>query len=703
MKNKNLRRAYPALGMQLGRTVLSVVAALALVNSSFAAEGMWTMDNLPFAKMQAEYGYKPNAEWVKKAMLSSARLAFGCSGSFVSKEGLVMTNHHCAAACIEQISSEKKNYLADGFISKNHEEEQRCPAMEVNRLEEIHDVTAEVKKATAGLSGTAFKQAQNAIRAKLTSSCVGENKTTARCDLVDLYHGGQYKIYKYHRYADVRLVFAPEKSVAFFGGDPDNFNFPRFDLDISLVRVYENNKPAVIKDYFSFNKEGAEEKEMVFVTGHPGRTQRQLTVAQLLRVRDIDLVDGMLRTAELRGVIEQFQKTSAEAARVSEGTLFGIENGYKARYGQLQTLLDPAFMKKKQDEENALRKFVASKPALQTKIGGAWDAIAKAQTIHRNIGERFAMIEGGRAFISDYFFHARDIVRAAAEKTKPNAERLPEFADARLPEVEEQLLSAAPIYPDFEKVKLTFSLTKMREKLGVDDPFVKQILGNKSPEQLAEDLVSHTKLGSIEARKALWQGGQDAINKSDDPMIKLVQAIDHEARTLRTRYEQEVEAVVQKNSELVAEARFAQTGTGAYPDATFSLRLSYGEVKGWEHAGVKVPAFTDFAGAFKRETGAEPFALPASWHKAKDKLNLAQRFNFVTTNDIIGGNSGSPMINKKGEIVGLIFDGNIHSLGGAFWYDGSKNRSVAVHSGGILEALDKIYDAKHLANEMLGK
>lgn len=688
-------RGFSSLGILLS-TLLAWQPAL-------AAEGMWTLDNLPMAKMQAEYGYKPSAEWVKKVMLSSARMAFGCSGSFISKDGLVMTNHHCAAECIEQLSSAQKNYLTDGFLSKTRADEQKCPAMEVNRLEDIQDVTEQVKKATAGLSGTAYKQAQNGIRAKLTSACVGENKSNTRCDLVDLYHGGQYKIYKYHRFSDVRLVWAPEKAIAFFGGDPDNFNFPRFDLDISLVRVYENDKPVAIKDFFTFNPQGAEEKEMVFVTGHPGRTQRQLTVAQLLRVRDMDLIDGMLRTAELRGVIEQYQKTSAEAARVAEGTLFGIENGYKARYGQLQTLLEPSFLIKKQAEENALKKFVASKPAMQARIGGAWDAIEKAQKIHRELGDRMANLEGGRAFNSEYFFHARDLVRGIEEKAKANTERLPEFSDARLPEVEEQIASPAPIYPEFEKVKLTFGLTKMREILGVDDPLVKKVLGNKSPEQLADELVKQTKLGDVEVRKALWKGGAEAIAKSDDAMIKLVKFIDADARSLRKRYEQEVDSVVQKNSELIAEARFAQTGTGAYPDATFSLRLSYGEVKGWEHKGEKIPAYTDFAGAFKRETGADPFALPASWHKAKANLNLAQRFNFVTTNDIIGGNSGSPMINKNGEIVGLIFDGNIHSLGGAFWYDGSKNRAVAVHSGGILEALNKIYDGKRIADEMLGK
>lgn len=679
-----------------------LLAALSASIAAQASEGMWMLDSLPAAKIQAQYGFKPEAAWVKNVMLSSARLAGGCSASFVSKDGLMMTNHHCAAECIEQISSEKQNFLANGFLARKREDEARCPAMEVNRLEQIQDVTEEVKKATAGLDGNAYKDAQNAVRARLTSACVGADKATTRCDLVDLYHGGRYNIYKYHRFSDVRLVWAPEKAAAFFGGDPDNFMFPRYDLDMSMVRVYENGKPAAVQNFFPFSKNGAAEHELVFVTGHPGSTQRQLTEAQLLSLRDVRLIDGLLYLSELRGVLEQYRAAGGEAARTSEDLLFGVENSYKALYGELQALLDPSLMRAKHDNEMALRKYVANTPALRAKLGGAWDAIAKAQVQYRAQTTRMRNIEGGRALFSDYFEQARLLVRSAEEKGKPDAQRLPEFAEARMHEVEQHVLSTAPIYPEFEKVKLVFSLTKMREKLGVDDAFVKQVLGKASPQQLADQMVSQTKLGDVAVRKALWEGGKDAIAKSNDPFIKMALAIDGEARAVRKQYEHDVESVVQKNTELIAQATFAKNGTGSYPDATFSLRLSYGEVQGWDEPGHKVPPFTDFAGAFARETGADPFALPPSWHAAKGKLNLNQRFNFVTTNDIIGGNSGSPMINKQGEIVGLIFDGNIHSLGGAFWYDPRLNRSVAVHSGGILEALDKIYGADFLVREMTG-
>jgi hypothetical protein len=678
-------------------------AALLIPGAVIAAEGMWPLDNLPVSRLQAEYNFTPGRNWVDHVMRASARIAGGCSASFVSKDGLVMTNHHCAAACVSQLSTAKKNFVVDGFLAHSRREEVRCPEIELNRLERITDVTDRVKGAVAGLDGEAFKLAKNAIEAKLSSACVGTERETARCDVVDLYHGGLYHLYKYHRFQDVRLVWVPEQAIAFFGGDPDNFNFPRYDLDVAMLRAYENGKPARMKDFLAFSKAGAEAGEMVFVSGHPGSTQRQLTMSQLDTFRDIRLFGGLLRLAEERGILEQYGKLGPEAARTAENDLFGIENSYKASLGELKALLDPALMKQKQKEESDLRSFVASQPALQAKAGGAWDAIDKAQQVYRDIETRYSAIELARAFTSRYFTHARQLVRGVEERAKPDADRLPEFTDSHLPEVEQRLFSSAPIYPEFENVRLGWSLTKMRELLGADDPFVHQVLGRKSPDQVGAALIAGTRLGDPAVRKALWRGGKEAIAKSDDPFIKLALAVDPAARAVRKRYEREVESVVQKNTELIAQARFAQRGTSAYPDATFTLRLSYGEVVGWDEGGRMIPPFTDFAGAFARDTGVDPFALPASWHAAKSKLDLTQRFNFVTDNDIIGGNSGSPMINRNGEIVGLIFDGNIHSLGGAFWFDGRNNRAVAVHSGAILETLNKVYGAFDLAREIAGQ
>jgi len=460
--------------------------------------------------------------------------------------------------------------------------------------------------------------------------------------------------------------------------------------------------PAHIADYFAFSPAGAEDGELTFVTGHPGSTDRQLTVAQLERQRDDDLVSALLRLSEQRGLLGRLQMTGGELARVSKDDLFGIENSYKAIYGEFQALLDPAVFQRKRSEEKALRDFARARPKLQKEHGAAWGEIEKAQVTYRNIAERWRQLERPRGFWSKHFQIARWLVRGADERAKANAERLREYTESALPSLTQGLFSAAPIYPDYEKVKLTWSLTKMRELLGADDPLVKAVLGTDAPATVAARLVDGTRLADIALRKQLWEGGQAAVAQSKDPFIELARKVDAEARALRKRYEDEVEAVEDASAEHLARVRFAMNGAGEYPDATFTLRLSYGEVKGWQEKGAPVAPFTDIAGAFRRHTGADPFALPKSWLDARGRLNGAQRFNFVTTNDIIGGNSGSPMINRNAQIVGLIFDGNIHSLGGAFWFDERLNRAVGVHSGAIVEALRKVYGAEALARELSG-
>ncbi len=679
------------------------LSLMALVGSYAAAdEGMWTFDNLPHDALKARYHFTADKAWVDHVQRAAVSLG-GCSASFVSKVGLVMTNHHCVAGCLQQISSPAKNYLLDGFLARNPEQELQCPTTEVSQLEQITDVTATMNAATQGLEGDAYKSAQNALTAKLSADCAGDNKATVRCSVVTLYQGGQYHLYKYHRYSDVRLVWAPEDAAPNFGGDPDNFNFPRFGLDSAMLRAYENGKPAVVKDFFPFSPAGSKAGELVFTAGNPGRTNRLLTVAQLETLRDVGLLNRIRSGYELRGAITQYRKLGTEQARVAYNDIFFLENGLKVASGEMEALQSPALMDKKRADEASLKKFVNAKPKLKAEIGDPWSAIAKAQTVIRDIGPEYEAMEGARFFNSRYFSTARTLLRGAEERTKPDAERLPEFTSARLPFVERQLFSPAPIYPDFEKMKLEWSLTKLREVLGTDHPFVKQVLGNESPEHMAQRLIDGTKMGDVATRKALWAANQNTLSQSEDPFIQLARSIDGGARAMRKRYEAEVTAVVQKNAELVAKARFAQLGTKTYPDATGTLRLSYGMVTGWQERGQAVPPFTDFAGAFARNTGAEPYALPASWLASKSKINLAQNYNFVTTNDIIGGNSGSPMINAKGEIVGLAFDGNVHSHGGSFWMDSRLNRTVGVTSGGIQEALKSIYNATELLDELAGK
>lgn len=681
---------------------IAVVFFYTLVTSAgaFAAEGMWTPDNLPKAQLQEKYKFSPDAKWAEHVQHAALRLAGGCSGSFVSPTGLVLTNHHCVNSCVQQLSTADKDFIKAGFYAREEKDEIKCPEIELNRLDTIANITERVKKATAGKSGEEYSKAEKAVKSDIEAECVGKDSDHTRCDVVDLYHGGVYDVYKYHRYQDVRLVFAPELAMAFFGGDPDNFNFPRFDLDMGVLRAYEDGKPAKVVDYYPFSKNGADENELTIVVGNPGGTDRQLTISELEVTRDVETLHALMRLAEMRGFIEQFRSESAEHARIAQSDLFGIENSFKALKGRLEALQDPEVFNVKRKQEAELRDYVNADPARKAKYAAAWDEIAKAQAIYRNIELPYQFMEGRGSFFTRYYSYARALVRGPDERKKPNGERLREYTESKLPSLTQQLFSTAPVYPEYEKVKLGWSLTKMREWLGADNAFVKEVLGRKSPQALADELVDGTKLGDPAVRKQLWEGGSAAVDAANDPFIALVRRIDPQARAMRKRYENEVQSVVDKNSELIASARFEKYGTSVYPDATFTQRFSFGEVKGWDEKGTWIKPFTDIAGAFARATGFEPFALPQSWLDAKSALNLAQRFDFVTTNDIIGGNSGSPMINRNGEIVGLVFDGNIESLGGDFWFDERVNRTVAVHSGVIVEALHKVYKADRLAKEI---
>ena len=678
-------------------------AALAFFAAfTHADEGMWTFDNLPREQLKAKYNFAADKAWLDHAMRSAVS-ANGCSASFISREGLVLTNHHCVAGCLQQISSAQKNYLKAGFLAEKREAEMQCPTMEFNRLEEITDVTALVNGATKNLTGEAYKTAQNAIEAKLAGECVGGDKATVRCSVVKLYQGGLYHLYRYYRYTDARLVWAPEDVASNFGGDPDNFNFPRFALDAAILRAYENGQPATVKDFLTFSKAGAAAGELVFTIGSPGNTNRLMTVAQLETIRDLRFITGIKRAAELRGMLTQYRKLGTEQARMAGNDLFYLENGIKVISGELDALLAPALLARKRSEEATLQKFVGSNAALKAQVGDPWGEITRAQVVAREIDAEYSAIEEARGFQSRYFSIARTLVRGAQELRKPDGERLREFSSTRLPQLERQLFSPAPIYPEFEKVKLEWSLTKLREWLGSDDPTVVQVLGNDSPSQVAARLVDGTKLGDVTLRKSLWTADRGALSQTSDPFIQLALKLDAPARALRLRHDNEVVAVEQQAAERIAKARFLQSGTQVYPDATGTLRLSFGAVAGWQERGKPVAPFTDFGGAFKRHTGAEPYALAASWLAAKDKIGLAQSLNFVTTNDIIGGNSGSPMINAKGEIVGLAFDGNSHSHGGAFWFDANVNRTIGVTSSGILEALRNIYGADGLLAEIHGR
>lgn len=677
-----------------------IATLLALVLTPFAPadEGMWTLNKFPAAKVEKAYGFKVTPDWLKHLQLSSARLAGGCSGSFVSSAGLVLTNHHCAHSCIEQLSEKGRDYVKSGFYAKKQEEEVRCPEIEVNRLVEIGDVTKEVLGAVRGKEGKAYNEAYKAVTAKLESACAKGDENT-RCDVVNLYHGGEFNLYRYQRYQDVRLVFAPEMAAAFFGGDPDNFMFPRYDLDMSLLRVYENGRPLENKHYFAWSRQAAKDGDLSFVTGHPGRTSRLYTVAQLAFDRDVSLVSQLTYGSELRGMLTAFGERGAEQYRISEDTLFGIENWMKSAKGRQRALADPAFFAAKEKAEAELRRRVNANAGLKAKYGNAWAGMEKAVALSRaNFVRQNAIGQMNRA--SKLFSLAHDLVLASEELPKPNEKRFAEFTEARLPQLKQELFSEAPIYDEFEIASLTFALTKLRETLTTDDPFVKKLFGPKSPAELAKEMVSGTGLKKVSARKELFEGGAAKVNASSDPLVRFAALYVPESRLLRERYENEVEPLLKQNGEKIAQAQFAVYGTGVYPDATFTLRLSYGSIKGYVENEHEVKPITNMGGAFTRHTGRDPYRLPDSWLEKKNKLDLAQPLNFVSTNDIVGGNSGSPVVNKNAEVIGLIFDGNIQSLGGTYGFDPKVNRAVSVHSAGMLEALRKIYGADRIVKEL---
>jgi hypothetical protein len=678
--------------------MLFALCLLIFTQVSLADEGMWLLNQFPSNQVAKKYGFKPTQEWLDHVRLSSARLAGGCSASFVSGNGLVMTNHHCAHSCIEQLSKAGKDYVASGFYAKNESDEVRCPEIEVNKLLEITDVTDAVKKATSGLKDKAFNDALKATMTRLETDC-SEKKETLRCDVVTLFHGGKYHLYKYRRFQDVRLVFAPEFAIAFFGGDPDNFMFPRYDFDISFLRVYENDKPYASKDHFAWSKAGAKDGDLTFVSGNPGKTARLQTVSELEFYRDYTLMDRLFTLAMMRGILTEFAQRGAEQKRVSGTPLFGVENSFKALSGHLKALRQNDFMTKRKAQELAFQKKINANKKWKAAYGSAWSDLEKANNQLKNIYTRLNELEYAPSS-SKLYAYAKSLVRATAEYQKPNEQRLREYSDSNKPQVKMMLQSKAPIHEDLEIELLTFQLTKLREKLSADDSFVKKVLGRKSPREVAEAAIKSSKLKDPQFRINLLEAGAAAVEKSDDPMIRLAWIYDPEARAVRKNYEDNIESKIKQADEKIAQAHFAVEGDKTYPDATFTLRLSYGQMKGYQEGDHFIPPQTEIGGAFARRTDSEPFALPASWLKSEKDLQMTTPFNMCSTNDIIGGNSGSPVINKAGEVVGLIFDGNIESLGGNFYYDAAVNRAVAVHSAGITELLNHVYHADRIVKDL---
>ena len=676
------------------RALVFLTAVSLPVSIASADEGMWTFDAFPAAKMRADYGWTPDQAWLDKVRAASVRLTGGCSASFVSDAGLILTNHHCVAHCVEENSTADNNILKAGFTARTRDEEKKCAGQQAEVVTSIRDVTSQVKAAIGTASGEAAVKARSAIVASLEKdNCPDTAKT--RCQVVSLYGGGQYKLYSYRKYSDVRLVWAPEAQAAQFGGDPDNFNFPRYSLDASFLRAYEDGRPAATPSHLDWSPRAPVDGEATFVVGNPGSTARLFTSDQIAFQRELALPITLATYSELRGRLIAAMASSPDKEREAAETLGSVENSLKVYIGRVNALGDPAFTGKLAAAEAELK----ARSAGNTAIGNPWADIAKAMSAYRDfyVADRFSLPQG------DLFGYAITLVRAAAERGKPDAERFPGYSDSALPLVEKRLLDEKPIYPWLDQLFMEWSLSKAREYLGADDPQTRLLLGKESPEGLTARLVGGTKLADPAVRKALWDGGQAAINASTDPMIVYARSLDANDRALQKRFDEQVDAPLTAAGAQLADARFAAYGDSVYPDATFTLRISYGKVAGWMERGRMVPTRTTLGGTFDRATGASPFDLPPAFAANKAKIDMGTTYDFVTTNDIIGGNSGSPVIDRAGKVIGAAFDGNIHSLGGNYGYDGTINRTVVVSTAAVQEALETIYPAPHLVAELKGK
>jgi len=683
---------------------LFAVCSLVLLQTSAvtADEGMWTFDNPPAKQLQERYNFTPTQEWLDRVRLASVRFNDGGSGSFVSPHGLALTNHHVALGQLQKISTPQKDYVKDGFYARTQAEEVKCPDLELNVLIAMENVTARVLSVLKpGMSDKETNDARKAEIAKIEKESL--EKTGLRSDVISLYQGGEYWLYCYKKYTDVRMVFAPEQQIAFFGGDPDNFTYPRYDLDMAIFRVYENDKPADTSNYLKWNPRGAEDGELVFVSGNPGSTQRLSTMVELEHQRDC-FYPLLLKMLKRRlGVLKQYAALGPEQARQATRQIFGIENSLKAITGEYEGLQDKDLMAKRQKEETEFRAQVDAKPQWKAAYGSAWDEIAKAEKLYltRLKDTRFRSLRA-----SSMAQNALTIVQYVAEVQKPDGQRLDGFHDSELESLKFRLLSPAPVYPKMEEVLLADGIQEALEELGPNDVFIQAVLNGRSPKEVAAEVLANTKMGDAAFRKALLEGGPAAVAASTDPLVVLAVKVDPISREVRKWYEDNVQSVETSAGEKIGKARFAVYGKTTYPDATFTLRLSYGTVKGYPMNGTKAPPHTTFYGLYDRAYSFDmkaPFQLPQRYMESKKKFDLSTPLDFVNTCDIIGGNSGSPVINRAGELVGLIFDGNIESLVGNYIYSEESNRAVAVHTAGMTEALQKVYDAGPLADELEGR
>jgi hypothetical protein len=693
----------PAAGRgRLWRCVIVVLLAGGLDAGLHADEGFWPFGALPREAIRRAYGYTIDDNWLRELQRASVRFPGG-SGAFVSRDGLILTNHHVALSTLSKVSTSDHDLVRDGFLAARRSEELRAPGLEVSVLEREEDVTARVQAAASPEDST-----EDAYAFRRAAMTIIEQEATARTGLksevVTFFQGGRYYLHGYRRYTDIRLVFAPEFGIAFFGGDPDNFTFPRFCLDMALFRVYDDDgQPVTAEHFLRWSRTGVREGDLVFASGHPGPTQRLNTVAHLEFMRDVGMPFALSRMERRARVLRAYAHRGPEEARQVSDDLFEMENGLKSYRGQLAGLQSWALLNRRRAEESALRRAVERNEKFRDAYGSAWSAVARSRSALKGFLTEFAMIENGAGFASQLFWAAHDIVRMVDELRKPDAERLPEYTDARLPTLERKLYAATPIYPELEVARLSDSLDMLRQTLGADHPVVAQVLAGEEPASRAAAIMRGTQLADVEVRRRLVAGGPEAVAASQDTMIALARQIDPAARAIRRRYEDSVASVERDAYSRIAQAVFAVKGNRAYPDGNGTLRLTYGQVTGVGSGATRVAPFTYLGGLFARARAhsfSAPFDLPTRWKESRLRLDPAVPFNFTTTQDIVGGNSGSPVVNRQGELVGVIFDGNQQSLPGYFAYDGSVNRAVAVDVRTMALALREVYKADALIEEL---
>ena len=699
--------------------LLAILAAVAINPLNLAADdGMWTFDNPPRKQWKERYKFEPTDAWLEHLRLASVRLNDGGSGSFVSANGLMVTNQHVASGQLQKVSTKEKDYTKDGFYAATDQEELKCPDLECNVLISYEDVTARVQAAVKpGTSDKDAAEQRKTIIAEIEKAAIAN--TGLKCEVISFYSGGEYWLYRFKKYTDIRLVFAVEEQIAFFGGDYDNFTFPRHDLDVAFFRAYEDGKPAKTPHYFTWSQTGAQDGELVLLPGNPGSTARLLTIAQIQYQRDTGNPLQKKIWTSRRDAFERYAERGAEQARQAGSVIRSLNNSLKRLVGQQEGLMNPRMMTRKEAEEKELRDAVAKKQEIQKSYGAAWEQIAAAYSEYPKFAARiaFSTLTPSRVDLMSTPFgnpvsrlatYAAAIVRYTEETRKPNNQRYDELRDSNLESFRFSLLSRAPIYPEMDEHSLTAWLEEAQKTLGASDPFVRAALGGLTPAAAAKRAVSGSKLADLEVRKALIEGGADAVARSDDPMIVLARNVEPVTRELRAWLEQKVLSVETSAGEKLSKARFAVYGKSLPPDANFNLRISYGRVVGYEEDTTLVPYKTTFYGLYDRAGSFEekpPYDLPKRYRDGKAKLDLSTPLNFVYTADTIGGNSGSPVINRNGELVGLNFDSNIQKLPNRYWYveEADGGRAIGVHSAGIIEAMKKLYGAEKLVGEILGR